>query len=71
MISNVEGEEDKVEPYFMARFLNGNRFKAMIGFGSPVTIFALDLLKKIMKRYTRQGREMVSAKRYGVLTENR
>ena len=61
MILNVEGEEDKVELYLMVGFINGNKFKAMIDSGSPVTFFALDQLKNIMKRNTLQVREMVTS----------
>ena len=41
-VLNVGGDEENSKPYFMEGFINGNRFKAMIDSGSPVTIFAID-----------------------------
>ena len=48
----------------MEGFINGNRFKAMIDTGSPVTIFALDDIKTIMKRDNLPVREIVKGERY-------
>ena len=64
MVLNVEGDEENVKPYYMEGFINGNRFKAMIDSGSPVTIFALDELKSIMKRDKLQVREMIKGEKY-------
>ena len=64
MVLNVEGDEENVKPYYMEGFINGNRFKAMIDSGSPVTIFALDKLKSIMKRDKLQVREMIKGEEY-------
>ena len=50
MVLNVEGNDDNTKPYYMEGFINGNRFKTMIDTVSPVTIYALDEMKKIMKR---------------------
>ena len=64
MVLNVEGDEENVKPYYMEGFINGNRFKAMIDSGSPMTIFALDELKSIMKRDKLQVREMIKGEKY-------
>ena len=64
MVLNVEGNVDKAEPFYMEGFINGNRFKAMIDTGSPVTIFALDDIKTIMKRDNLPVREIVKGERY-------
>ena len=45
MVLKVEADKDQTKPYYMEGFINGNRFKAMIDTGSPVTIFALDEVK--------------------------
>ena len=63
MVLNVEGDEN-TKPYYMEGFINGNRFKTMIDSGSPVTIFALDEMKQIMKRETFPVREMIEGERY-------
>ena len=49
-VLNLEGGDENAKPYHMEGFLNGNKFKAMMNSGSPVTIFALDELKQVMKR---------------------
>ena len=64
VVLNVEGEEENLKPYYMEGFINGNRFKTMIDSGSPVTIFALDELKSIMKRDKLQVREMINCGNY-------
>ena len=48
----------------MEGFINGNRLKAIIDTGSPVTIFALDEVKRIMKRGNLQVRPMIEDERY-------
>ena len=48
----------------MEGFINGNRFKVMIDAGSPVTIFALDEVKRITKRDKLQVRPMNEDDRY-------
>ena len=63
-VLNVEGEEENSKPYFMEGFINGNRFKAMIDSGSPVTIFAIDELKRIMERETLQVRDLIKEEKY-------
>ena len=49
MVLNVEGGNNEATPYFMKGFINGNRFETMIDTGSPVTIFALDEIDRILK----------------------
>ena len=48
----------------MEGFIVGYRFKAMIDSGSPVTIFAIDELKRIMKRETLQVRDLIKEEKY-------
>ena len=50
MVLNVEGGNNETKPYYMHGFINGNRFKTMIDTGSPVAIFALEEIKRIMQR---------------------
>ena len=64
MVLNVEGKVDKTEPFYVEGFINGYRFKAMIDTRSPVTIFALDDIKTIMKRDNLPVREIVKGERY-------
>ena len=63
-VLNTEGEEENSKTYFMDGFINGNRFKTMIVSGSPVRIFALDELKRIMKRESLQVRNMIKGEKY-------
>ena len=64
MVLNVEGGNNETKPYFMEGFINGNRFKTMIDTGSLVTIFALDEIKRIMKREKLPVRQMIEGERY-------
>ena len=64
MVLNIEGNDNNTKSYYMEGFINGNRFKTMIDTGSPVTIYALDEIKKIMKRENLPVREMVENERY-------
>ena len=64
MVLNIEGNDNNTKPYYMEGFMNGNRFKTMINTGSPVTIYALDEIKKIMKRENLPIQEMVENERY-------
>ena len=57
-------EEENTQPYYMARFFNGYKFKAMIVRWSPVTTFAVDDKKLIIKRKALQVREMIENQRY-------
>ena len=61
---NGESENEAGHLYYMERFLNGQRFKTMIDTGSPVTIFAVNEIKKIMKRGNLQVRRMVDNETY-------
>ena len=63
-VLNVEGDEEISKPYFMEGFNNGNRFRAMIDSGSPVTIIAVDELKRIMKRGTLKVRDLFKEEKY-------
>ena len=63
MVLKVEADKDQTKPFYMEGFINGNRFKAMIDTGSPVTIFALDEVKRIMKRNELQVRPMIEDER--------
>ena len=60
---NVEGDEN-TKPYYMEGFITGNKFKTMIDSGSPVTIFALDEIKQIMKSETLPVREIIEGEKY-------
>ena len=64
MVLKLEADKDKTKPYYMEGFMNGNRFKAMIDTGSPVTIFALDEVKGILVRDELQVRPMIEDERY-------
>ena len=64
MVLNVKGGNNETKPYYMKGFINGNRFKTMIDTGSPVTIFALDEIKRIMKREKLPVRQMIEGERY-------
>ena len=60
MVLNVESEgTNNIEPYYMEGWINGFRFKTMIDTGSPVTIFAINEIKRIMRRADLQVRPMV------------
>ena len=64
MVLNVEGGNNGTKPYYMEGFINGNRFKTMIDTGSPVTIFSLDEIKRIIKREKLPVRQMIESERY-------
>ena len=64
MVLKVEADKDQTKPYYMEGFINCNRLKAMIDTGSPVTIFALDEVKRIMMRDELQVRLMIEDERY-------
>ena len=63
MVLNLEGTDNDAKPYYREGFINGNRFKRMIDTGSPVTIHALDDIKRIMKREKLPVREMVDGEK--------
>ena len=64
MVLNVEGGNNDTKPFYMEGFINGNRFKTMIDTGSPVTFFALNESKRIMKREILPVRQMIEGERY-------
>ena len=49
MVLKVDSVKDNSKPFYMEGFINGNKFKAMIDTGSPVTIFELNETKQIKK----------------------
>ena len=63
MVLNV-GIENTSDPYYLEGFIIGNKVRTMIDSGSPITIFALDEIKQIMKRETLPVREMIKGKWY-------
>ena len=65
MVLHVEGDEVcSTAPYYMDGTIFGNTFKTMLDTGSPVTIFAIDEMKEIMKRRQLQVRRMISGEKY-------
>ena len=57
-------EVDENGHFTMKRKINGNEFQTMVDSGSPVTIFEIDDLKKIMKRKTLFIKELPSDEEY-------
>ena len=66
-------EEDKIVlkiergengQFFMSVKINGNQFKTMVDSGSPVTIFEIEELKRIMKRRTLFIRQLPEDEEY-------
>ena len=57
-------ECDENGHFTMKGKINGNEFQTMVDSGSPVTIFEIDELKKIMKRKTLFIRELPSDEEY-------
>ena len=41
-VLKVDSDKDNSKQYYIEGFINGNKFKAMIDTGSPVTIFELE-----------------------------
>ena len=58
MVLNVEGNEDTMS-YYLEAYIHGNKFRTMIDSVSPITIFALDEIKQIMKREPLPMRDMI------------
>ena len=58
MVFKIERCNEIAKPFFVEGFKNGNRFKMIIDTDSPVTIFALDEIKKANKREKLQVREL-------------
>ena len=50
IVLTIEGGENG--QFFMSGKINGNQFKTMVDSGSPVTIFEIEEIKRIMKRKT-------------------
>ena len=65
LVLNIESEgTQKTTPYYMEGWINGFHFKMMIDTGSHVTIFAVDEIKKIMRRKDRQVRRTIEVEKY-------
>ena len=62
VVLTKEGDENG--NFTMKGKINGNAFQTMLDSGSPVTIFEIDELKKIMKRKTSFIRELPSDEEY-------
>ena len=62
VVLTIEGDENG--HFTMKGKINGNEFQTMVDSGSPVTIFEIDELKKIMKRKTLFIRELLSDEEY-------
>ena len=62
---NVEsGGTQETAPYYTEGRINGFRFKTMIATDLPVTIFAVDEKKEVMRRKDLQVRRKVEAEKY-------
>ena len=57
-----DGQDD--QPYIMKGTINGGKFKAMIDSGSPVTIFGIDELRKILNVDTLFVRPLAHTENY-------
>ena len=62
LTSRVKGSKNRA--LLHGNWINGFRFKTMIDTGSPVTIFAVDDIKKIMRRKDLQVRWMNEGEKY-------
>ena len=62
VVLTIEGDENG--HFTMKGKINGNDFQTMVDLGSPVTIFEIDELKKIMKQKTLFIRELPSDEEY-------
>ena len=58
------GGAHKTKPFSMEGVVNGFRFKTMIDDGSPVTIFEVSVIKKILRKKHLQIRRMVGGEKY-------
>ena len=61
-VLTIEGDENG--QFTMTGKINGNEFKAMVDSGSPVTIFAIDEIKRIMKRKVLHIRDIPKDEEY-------
>ena len=61
VISTEGGENGQ---FFMSGKINGNQFKTMADSGSPVTIFEIEEIKRIMKRKTLFIRQLPEDEEY-------
>ena len=65
LVLNVDSErKQKTAPYYMEGWINGFCFKTMIDTSSPVTVFAVDEIKKITSRKDLEVRRMIEGEKY-------
>ena len=64
MVMKIEADNESMKPYYMEGFINDQRFETMVDSISPVTIFALDEIKQIMKKRELQVRSMIVNEKY-------
>ena len=62
IVLTIEGGENG--QFFMSGKINGNQFKTMVDSGSPVTIFEIEEIKRIMKRKTLFIRQLLEDDEY-------
>ena len=62
IVLTIEGGENR--QFFMSGKINGNQFKTMVDSGSPVTIFEIEEIKRIMKRKTLFIRQLPEDEEY-------
>ena len=62
IVLQVNGPEKK--PFLMEGLMCGNTFQVIIDTGSPVFIFAIDELKRIIGKHLVAVREMIDVERY-------
>ena len=63
-VLKIEGEEEHTNSFFKRWIINENRFETMIDSGSLVTIFALDEMKRTIKRETLQVRKLIKGEEH-------
>ena len=69
MVLQIEGTGAK--PFMMEGLMCGKEFKAIIYTGSPVSVFAIDELKKIIRKHWVVVREMIDHERFQYVEFNR
>ena len=62
LVLTIEGDQNG--QFTMSKKINGYPFKTMVDSGSPVTIFGIDEIKKILKRKTLFIRELPESEEY-------
>ena len=64
LVLKIDSSTDEAKPYYTEGYINGNKFRAMIASGSPVTFFAVAEVKRMMKREKLDFREVISKEKY-------